>query len=65
MNTPLAAHFKLSLASCPPSDNEVEYMPKVTYVSAADSLMYTKVCSHPDLSQLLSVVSRYMANPCK
>ena len=29
------------------------------------SLMYAVVCSHPDLSGALSVISRFMANPCE
>ena len=29
------------------------------------SLMYDVVCSHPDLSGALSVISRFMANPCE
>ena len=28
------------------------------------SLMYDVVCSHPDLCGALSVISRFIANPC-
>ncbi|CAN1802350.1 Retrovirus-related Pol polyprotein from transposon TNT 1-94 [Linum perenne] len=38
-------------------------MSRVPYSSAVGSLMYAMVCSRPDLSHALSVVSRYMANP--
>jgi len=55
----------LSTALCPQSDKDVEYMSKVPYSSAVGSLMYAMVYSHPDLSHALSVVSRYMAKPCK
>ena len=65
VSTPLAAHFRLSSAMCPQSDKNVEYMSKVPYSSAVGSLMYAMVCSRPDLSHALSVVSRYMANPGK
>ena len=65
LKTLLVVHFKLSLASYPQSDDEVEYMSRAPYTSAVDSLMYAMVCSCPDLSQSLSVVSRYMTNPCK
>lgn len=65
VSTPLAAHFKLSSAFCPQSDDEINYMAKVPYASAVGSLMYAMVCSRPDLSHALSVVSRYMANPGK
>ena len=47
------------------SDDDIEYMSRVPYTSAIGSLMYAMVCSHPDLSHALSVVSRYMANPEK
>ena len=65
VSTPLAAHFKLSSALCPKSDADIEYMSRVPYSSAVGSLMYAMVCSRPDLSYALSVVSRYMANPGK
>ena len=63
VSTPLAAHFKLSSAMCPQSDEDIEYMSRVPYSSAVGSLMYAMVCSRPDLSHALSVVSRFMANP--
>jgi len=65
VSTPLAAHFRLCSALCPVSDDDIEYMSRVPYSSAIGSLMYVMVCSHPDLSHALSVVSRYMANPGK
>ena len=46
-------------------DADIEYMSRVPYSSAVGSLMYAMVCSRPDLSYALSVVSRYMANPEK
>ncbi|KAG8489021.1 hypothetical protein CXB51_017120 [Gossypium anomalum] len=65
VNTPLAAHFRLSSALSPQSDDEIEYMSHVLYSSAVESLMYAMVCSRPDLSYAVSAVSRYMANPDK
>ncbi|KAG8472814.1 hypothetical protein CXB51_034622 [Gossypium anomalum] len=63
VSTPLAAHFRLSSAFSPQSDDEIEYMSHVPYSSAVGSLMYAMVCSRPDLSYAVSAVSRYMANP--
>ncbi|WVZ86726.1 hypothetical protein U9M48_033465 [Paspalum notatum var. saurae] len=40
-------------------------MSRVPYYSVVGSLMYAMVCSRPDLSHALSVVSKYMANPGK
>jgi ATP-binding cassette subfamily B (MDR/TAP) protein 1 len=65
VSTPLAAHFRLSVALCPKSYEDVEYMSKVLYSSTVGSLMYAMVCSCPDLFHALSVLSRYMANPGK
>ena len=65
VSTPLAAHFRLSSALSPQSDDEIDYMSRVPYSSAVGSLIYAMVCSHPDLSYAVSAVSRYMANPGK
>ncbi|KAG8477010.1 hypothetical protein CXB51_030151 [Gossypium anomalum] len=65
VSTPLAAHFRLSSALSPQSDDEIEYISHVPYSSAVGSLMYAMVCSRPDLSYAVSAVSRYMANPGK
>ena len=37
----------------------------VLYSSVVGSLMYDMVCSRPDLSYAMSLVSRYMSNPGK
>ena len=65
VSTPIAPHFKLSAAQCPSSDEDVEYISKVPYSSDVGSLMYAMVCSRPDLSYAMSLVSRYMSNPGK
>lgn len=65
VSTPLAAHFKLSADCCPTTEEDIERMSHVPYASAVDSLMYAMVCTRPDLSYVVSVVSRYMHNPGK
>jgi hypothetical protein len=65
VSTPIAPHFKLSATQCASTDEDVEYMSRVAYSSAVGSLMYAMVCSRPDLSYAMSLVSRYMANPGK
>ena len=65
VSTPVAPHFKLSATQCPSSNEDVEYMSKVPYSSDVGSLMYAMVCSRPDLSYTMSLVSRYMSNPGK
>jgi hypothetical protein len=65
VSTPIAPHFRLPSSQCPSTDSEFEYMSKVPYSSVVGSLMYDMVCSRPDLSYAMSLVSRYMANPGK
>lgn len=65
VNTPMAAHFKLSKQQAPVSQQEVEEMATIPYASAVGSLMYAMVCTRPDLAHAVSVVSRFMANPAK
>ena len=60
--TPLAPHFKLSSFSCPRSQEERDYMAHVLYGSAMGSLMYVVVCTRSDISQAVSIVSKYMYN---
>lgn len=40
-------------------------MSRVPYASAVGSLMYAMICTRPDISHAVSVVSRYMENPGK
>ena len=63
VSTPMAPHFKLSAKMSPKSIQEREYMSHVPYASAVGSLMYAMVCTRPDLSQAVSMVSRYMHDP--
>lgn len=63
--TLLAPHFKLSSSSCSSSQEEHNYMVRVPYVNAVDSLMYVMVCTRPNISQAVSIVSRYMHNLSK
>ena len=65
VSTPLASHFKLSAQLSPSTNTEREYMLQVPYSNAVGSLMYAMVCTRPDISQAVSIVSRYMHNPGK
>ncbi|KAF3627945.1 putative basic 7S globulin-like [Capsicum annuum] len=65
VNTPLAPHLKLSSRLFPTTDEEREYLSKVPYANVVGSLMYAIVCTRPDISQVVSVVSRYMHDPGK
>ena len=62
---PLTPHFKLALTLSLKSVEEHEYLSHVSYVSVVGSLMYAIVCTRPDLSHAVSMVSRYMHDPGK
>ena len=47
----------------PTSVKEREYKTHVFYASVVGSLMYTMVCTRSDLSQVVSMVSKYMHDP--
>ncbi|KAK1694265.1 hypothetical protein QYE76_010962 [Lolium multiflorum] len=61
----LGAAKKILALQCPSTDEDIEYMSRVPYSSAVGSLMYAMVCSRPDLSYAMSLVSRYLADPGK
>ena len=65
VSTPLGAHFRLSEALAPQSEEEEQFMSCVLYSSAVGSIMYSIVCTCPDISQAVRVVNRYMANSSK
>ena len=62
VSTSLSAHFNLSSQLCPSSDEESKYMSKVPYVNAVGCLMYLMVCTRPNISHVVSVVSRCMVD---
>ncbi|GJZ49158.1 retrotransposon protein, putative, ty1-copia subclass [Tanacetum coccineum] len=62
---PLGGNFKLLLKDCSVRDCDVERMSKVPYENAVGSLIYLMVCTRPDIAYVVSVVSRYLANPSK
>ena len=62
VNTPFSIHFKLSKEMCPKTQEEIEYMSKVSYWSPIGSLMYAMVCTRPDIAHAMGFVSRYMNN---
>jgi len=60
VSTPMAPHFKLKATMSPNTIEEREYITRVPYASAVGSLMYAMVCTRSDLSQAVSMISRYM-----
>ena len=65
VSTPLANHFKLTKEMCPKSQEELDYISNVPYSSVVDIIMYEMVCTRPNITHVVGVVSRYMNNPGK
>ena len=65
VSTPLAPHFQLSTKMCPTTNDEKKKMECIPYANAIGALMYAMVCTRPDISHAVSIVSRYMHNPGK
>ena len=65
VSTPFASHFKLNKDMCPKTQEEMDYMSKVTYALAVGSLMYAMAYIRPNIAQVVGVVSKYMNNPGK
>ena len=60
VSTPLSAHFKLSKSLEPVTDDDINYMKKISYSSAVSSIMYAMVCTRLDLAHGVGVISRFM-----
>ena len=65
VSTPLGSHFKLSKEQSQKTKEERDHMSKVSYASAIGSLMYAMVCTRPDITHAVGVVSRFMSRPGK
>lgn len=63
--TPIAQHFKLSEKHCQTTEEEVQSMSKIPYASVIGCLMYSMICTRPDLAYATSLISRFMSNPGK
>ena len=63
VSIPLSAHCRLSKFQEPEEDKDIEYMKTVPYSSAVGSIMYSMVCTRPDVAHGVGVVSRFMGNP--
>ena len=62
VNMPLSSHLKLTQEIYPKTKEEEDKMSKVPYASTVVSLIYTVVCTRPDIAHAVGVVSRYMSH---
>lgn len=61
-STPKGSHFKLLKEQPPMTYEKREYLGKVPYVSTDVSLIYTMICTRPNIARVVEIVRRYMAN---
>ena len=60
---PMTHGIILSKSLCPQTQNERTHMSLIPYASAIRSIMYSMICTRPDVSYALSVTSRYQSDP--
>ena len=60
--TSLANRIKLLKEQSPMTVEEYEHMTSVPYTCAIGSLMYAMVCTRPDITHSVGVVSKYVIN---
>ncbi|KAL6341072.1 hypothetical protein AAG906_032187 [Vitis piasezkii] len=56
VSTPLGQHFRLSITQAPETHEEKRFMEMIPYASMVGSVMYTMVCSQPDLAYAVSMI---------
>eukprot|EP00253_Pinus_taeda_P004363 PITA_04363 len=65
VKVPIPVGVKLSTEQCPKTQEEEEDMSRVPYASAIGSLMYAMVCTRPDITHAVGVLSKFMPKPGK
>lgn len=64
-SVPISQQFRLSKDQCPKNEAEEKEMSKIPYANIVGSVMYTMICTRPDIAHAISVASRYMSYPGK
>ena len=59
---PIFKGDKLNKDQCPKNDVEKATIKDIPYCSVVGSLMYSAVCTRPDIAYAVSVLGRYLAN---
>ena len=60
---PMVTGMALSKTQCPTMVKERERMLDIPYASAIGSIMYAMLCTRPDVSNAVSLMSRYQSDP--
>jgi len=61
VSTPLTTHFKLIAKKSPSNEIEKSNMQRVLYAFVG-SLMYSMVCTRPDIAHVVDTISRFLSN---
>ena len=59
---PIIHRITLPKFVCPRTQDERTHMNLIPYASATGSIMYSMICTRPDVSYALSITSRYQLN---
>ena len=62
VDTPIKKGSTLSISMYPQTLEEKEKMAQVPYSNTVGSLMYTIMCTRPDICHAIGLVSRFQAN---
>ncbi|KAL6333644.1 hypothetical protein AAG906_028829 [Vitis piasezkii] len=62
-DVPMAKSDKFSLHQCPKNELEMKDMERFPYASAVGSLMYTQVCTRPNIVYIVGMLGKYLSNP--
>lgn len=65
VTTPLNRGAPMTLDDCPQTQDDMDYMATVPYLSAVGSLMYLAIGTCPDLSYAVGALSCFNSNPGK
>eukprot|EP00253_Pinus_taeda_P027670 PITA_27670 len=65
VKVPIPVGVKLSAKQCPKTQEEEEDMSRCPYASVVSSLMYVMVCTRPDITHAVGVLSRFVSKPMK
>ena len=62
---PMSSGITLSKSMCPKTQDGRTHMSTAPYASVIGSIMYTMLCTKPNVLYALSVTSRYHSDPGK
>ena len=65
ISTPLATNLKLSSSLSLKTEKEKTHMLGVQYASAIESIRYTMIYTHPNISHVIGVINKFIRSPIK